>query len=114
MKFETTRPSKGFTSRRISLVQSETKRHQLTPRAIGVKDTGNTDVDAVLTLETIGQRLCHSLALVVASTGSDRVDMSPAMRSLGQHVVCGECNEKLTSLLAEDEPRGLRKSQMCC
>jgi len=49
----------------------------LTARPVGVEDTGDPNVNAILPLEAIGQGLSDPLALVVASTGPDRVDMTP-------------------------------------
>lgn len=51
---------------------------ELTARAIGVEDTGDANVDTILSLEPVREGLGNTLALVVTSTRTDRVDMSPA------------------------------------
>lgn len=52
---------------------------RLTARAISVEYTGDTDINAILTLETIGQGLSNALSFVVASAGPNWVNVSPAM-----------------------------------
>ena len=44
---------------------------------VGVENTRDTDVDTVLAVEAVRQRLCYALALVVACTRADGVNMPP-------------------------------------
>ena len=52
-------------------------------RTKGVENTGDTDVDTVLAHVAIGEGLGHTLALVVARTGADTVDVTPVVLALG-------------------------------
>jgi hypothetical protein len=49
----------------------------------GVEDSGDSDVDTVLSLVTVGQGLGDSLAFVVTSSDTDGVDVAPVFFSLG-------------------------------
>lgn len=49
----------------------------------GVEDSGNSDVDAILSLVTVGQGLGDSLAFIVTSSDTDGVDVTPVFFSLG-------------------------------
>lgn len=53
------------------------------PWAKGVEDSGNSDIDTVLPHVTVGQGLGDSLTLVVTSSGTDTVDVTPVVFSLG-------------------------------
>lgn len=58
-------------------------------RTVGVEDTRNTDVDAILTMETVCQCLRDTLTFIVARTRTDGVDVSPARTTLGaRHREC--------------------------
>ncbi len=50
------------------------------PAAHSLEDTGDTDVDAVLALEAVGEGLGDTLALVVARADADGVDVAPAAK----------------------------------
>ena len=65
----------GLRTTCIEITDTEERKRVLTIR---VEDARNTDVDAILTMEAVGQRLCNSLAFIVACTWTDRVDMTPA------------------------------------
>ena len=45
---------------------------------VRVENTRNTDINTVLTVESIGQRFGNPFALIVACTRTDRVDVAPA------------------------------------
>lgn len=47
-----------------------------------VEDTGDTNVDSVLSVVTIGQGLSDTLALIVTGSGTDTVDVTPVVLSL--------------------------------
>ena len=51
---------------------------ELTSRPVRVENSSDSDVDTVLPLETIGQRLGHTFSFVIAGPRSDRVYMAPA------------------------------------
>lgn len=51
---------------------------------VGVEDTDDTDVHAVLMMEAVCERLGDTLALVVASTNANGVHMSPAATRIYQ------------------------------
>jgi hypothetical protein len=46
--------------------------------AIGIENTGNTNFDIVLPHVSVREGLGNTLTLVIASTRTNRVDMSPA------------------------------------
>jgi hypothetical protein len=48
-----------------------------------VEDSGNSDIDTVLSLVTVGQGLGNSLTLVVTGSDTDRVDVTPVFFGLG-------------------------------
>ena len=50
----------------------------LTPRPISVEDSRNANLDAILALKAIRQGFGDALPFIIASTGSDGIDMSPA------------------------------------
>lgn len=50
-----------------------------TRRTIGVEDTGHTDINAVLTVVAIRERLRNTLTLVITSARTDRVHIAPAI-----------------------------------
>lgn len=51
-------------------------------RTESVEDSGNSDLDIVLSHVTVGQSLGDSLTLVVTSSGTDTVDVTPVVFSL--------------------------------
>jgi hypothetical protein len=53
------------------------------PGAESVEDSGNSDINTVLPHVTISQGLGDSLSLVVTSSGTDTVDVTPVVFSLG-------------------------------
>lgn len=53
------------------------------PGAERVEDSGNSDIDAVLPHVAVRQGLGDSLALVVARSGTNTVDVTPVVLSLG-------------------------------
>lgn len=50
-----------------------------TARTVGVEDTSDTDVDAILTLIIVGQGLGDTFPLIITSTNTDGVDIAPAI-----------------------------------
>jgi hypothetical protein len=44
-----------------------------------VKNTRHADIDAILAMEAIGQRLSYTLSFVVAGARANRVNMAPAV-----------------------------------
>jgi hypothetical protein len=54
----------------------------LTARAVGIENTRDAHVDAVLVVKAICQRLGDALPLIVACTWTDGVDVAPAARQL--------------------------------
>lgn len=64
------------------MFQDNDGRH--TSGTVRVENTRDTDIDTILTLEAVGEGLGHTLALVVASTGTDRVDVAPAVRDVSR------------------------------
>ena len=61
-------------------------------RTVGVEDACDADVDAVLAVVPVGQGFCDPLALVVAGTRADWVDVTPTSehRSV-RNVGSGRC-----------------------
>ena len=53
---------------------------ELTARAVGVENTRDAHVDAILVVETICQRLGDTLPFIVACAWTDGVDVAPATR----------------------------------
>jgi hypothetical protein len=49
----------------------------------GVEDTGDSDIHRILPHVTVGKSLSDSFTLVVTSSGSDTVDVTPVVFSLG-------------------------------
>ena len=52
---------------------------------IGVEDPGNPDINPRPLVVGIGQGLCHPLALVIAGTGANGVNIAPVGLRLGMH-----------------------------
>lgn len=50
-----------------------------TSGSVGVEDTCDAHIDAILTLETICEGFSDTLALIVAGTRADWVDVTPAV-----------------------------------
>jgi hypothetical protein len=48
-----------------------------------VEDSSNSDIDTVLPHVTVGQGFGHTLSLVVTCSGTDTVDVTPVLFSLG-------------------------------
>lgn len=46
-------------------------------RTIGVEDAGYADLDTILAVVAVGKGFCDPLALVVAGTRADWVDVAP-------------------------------------
>jgi len=93
IKLETTRPSYGFTS--LAQYERDTvETKNLTSRPvcielrmdetpvikaeIGTYDSGHSNIDVVLPMETVCQRLCNAFSFIIASARADWVDMAPA------------------------------------
>ena len=53
---------------------------------IGVEDPGNPDINPRPLVVGIGQGLCHPLALVIAGTWPNGVDIAPVGLRLGMHI----------------------------
>ena len=53
---------------------------------IGVKDPGNPDINPIPLVVSIGQGLCHPLALVIAGTWSNGVYIAPVGLRLRMHI----------------------------
>lgn len=47
-------------------------------RTVRIENARNSDIYAVLSVETVGQGFCNTLPFVVACTRSNWVDMAPA------------------------------------
>lgn len=62
---------------------------QLTAGTIGVEDTGDANVNAILSLEPVCEGFSNTLTLVVTSTRTDGVDMSPAKNKKKKRVSRG-------------------------
>ena len=73
---------------------------------VGIENTSDADVNAILAMEAVRQSLGNALALVVAGTRPDRVDMSPAIARSGMEY--GNGRVVLTSPRAAGAPQGLR------
>lgn len=58
-------------------------------QTIGVEDACNTDINAVLAVEAIRQRLRDTLAFIVTRAGPNWVYVTPATEAL---VRCGQQN----------------------
>jgi hypothetical protein len=52
-------------------------------RTKGVENTGDSDIDTVLSHVTVGEGLSDTLALIVTGSGTDTVDVTPVVLSLG-------------------------------
>lgn len=75
-------------------------------RTVSIKDAGDSNVNAVLAMESVRQSFSYTFAFVIASTGSDGVDVTPAgweheYAARGCDFVTG-----LTILRFEDGPPG--------
>lgn len=66
---------------------NQEKAKGLTPGPVSIEDTRDTDINAVLAMEPIGQGLCHTFSLVITSARTDRIHMSPT-RSFIVVIVC--------------------------
>ena len=53
---------------------------------IGVEDPGNPDINPRPLVVSIGQGLCHPLALIIAGTWPNGVDIAPIGLRLGMHI----------------------------
>ena len=53
---------------------------ELTARAVGVENTRDAHVNAILVVETIRQRLGDTLPFIVACAWTDGVDVAPTTR----------------------------------
>jgi len=57
-----------------------------TAGTVSVKDTGHTNVDAILSLKTICQCFGDTLSFIIASPGTNRIDMTPILFGLGMNL----------------------------
>ena len=57
------------------------------PHTVGVEDTSNAHVNAILAVEAVSEGLGNALAFIIARAGANRVDMSPANDRLTASVV---------------------------
>ena len=57
---------------------------EITIRTVGVEDTSHANLDAILTVEAVSQGFGDTLALVVASTGANGVDVTPAKKCVSE------------------------------
>lgn len=48
-------------------------------RTVGIEDTGHADINAVLTMVAIRERLRDTLTLVITCARTNRVHIAPAM-----------------------------------